>query len=627
MLVREGPVERAPLLRGIDWKGFLRILGVAALLVGLPPLLGNVWPGPLADFRALMIGVGVTYAIAALSLNLLMGYAGQISLGHAGFFGLGAFTSSIVTDQFRLAMVYGMLAALIVGGLAALIVGIPSLRIRGLYLAISTLAFGVAMWVFVFKLGFLTQGSAGASLPRPRFGTGELLLNLDYLGLLLGVLLLVWLFDRNVTRSKVGRAFFAIRSDEDVAWSFGVNVWGYKLLAFTLSGAIAGLAGSLFGHLMGFVQPDTFRFDLSLLFVVMVVVGGLGSRWGVLIAGIFFGVLPRLLQVFEGWDLILGAGLLIYTIARHPGGLAGAVRHAVERKGEKLARRGDERAEQDDVAIPRFADLATEDSPTLARSGTAPGDGLLDVRDVSVRFGGLQVLDGVSLEVPKGSVVGLIGPNGAGKTTLFNVLSGFVWPDDGKALYAGRDLIPQAPSARARLGIGRTFQQVGLVRDESVLQNFLLAQHTVAGYGIGSGLLYDPFARVGDLTARHRAERAIESLGLGPLAHLPVGSLSGGQQRIVEIGCAMIGSPETLLFDEPSAGMAPAAAERLAERLLQVRDTLGTTILLIEHHIPMVLAVCDYVYVLHLGRILAEGSPAEIVQNPEVARAYLGEAA
>ncbi|MGH2740505.1 MAG: ABC transporter permease subunit [Actinomycetota bacterium] len=611
----------------IDWRGLLRLGGIAAVLIGLPPLLGSVWPGVFNQFRGLMLGVGVTYALAALSLNVLMGYAGQISLGHAGFFGLGAFASSVVTERYRLAMIFGMLVAAAAGGLAAFLVGLPSLRIRGLYLAISTLAFGVAMQIFVFRIGFLTGGSAGASLPRPRFGETELLGNFDYLGMLLGILLLVWLLDRNVTRSKIGRAFFAIRSNEEVASSFGVNVAGYKLLAFTISGALAGLAGSLFGHLIGFVQAESFEFDISLLFVVMVVVGGLGSRWGVLVAGVFFAILPRLLTAFEGWDLIIGSALLIYTIARNPGGLAGAVREARERRGRKEARRETDEAGDEEPVIPRFVDVSTNGGISSRPDDVLPGDPLLRLEDVAVRFGGLDALGGVSLEIPKGAIVGLIGPNGAGKSTLFNVISGFTWPDRGKVLYRKRDIVWEPPHRRARLGIGRTFQNVGLVADESVLDNFLLAQHVALRYDVPDGLLYDGIARRSDDRARTRAVRAIEALGLSDLAHLPAGSLSGGQQRIVEMGCALITNPDMLLLDEPSAGMAPAAAESLAQRLLGVRDELGKTILLIEHHIPMVLAVCDYVYVLHLGRILTEGKPSEIVKDAEVARAYLGEAA
>lgn len=642
---------RLSLWRELDWPRTARAVVVPLALILLPIWLGRAAPGLLSQFRALMIGLGLTYALMALSLNLLMGYAGQVSLGHAGFFGLGAFVSSLVTDGYLFSMGTGMVTAAICGGFLAFLVGLPSLRIKGLYLAISTLAFGVAMQIYVFRLSFLTAGSAGASLPRPRFGSFEVLLNADYLAILMAVLVAVWIFDRNITRSKVGRAFFAIRADEDVAASFGVFVAGYKLLAFTLSGALAALAGSLFGHLVGFVQSESFEFDLSMLFVVMVVVGGLGSRWGVMTAAFFFGILPRVLKALEGWDLIVGAALLIFTISRHPEGMAGAIRHAREKKGRKKAQAGlsrtaraaeasggeaaagaagggsaDDEAD-DEIVIPRFVQVRGEFGPFPGVPEVHPGDPLLDVRDVAIRFGGLKALDGVSLQVPKRAIVGLIGPNGAGKSTLFNCISGFARPTTGRITYAGVDILNMPPDARSVLGMGRTFQNIGLVPDESVLENFLLAQHTRITYGVLAALAGTPRARLQDLAAARRAREAIEALGLEDIADKRAGELSGGQQRIVEIGCALASAPDMLLLDEPSAGLSPAAAEGLATRLSEIRTGLDKTILLIEHHIPMVLSVCDYVYVLNYGKVLAEGRPQEIIENPEVARAYLGAAA
>lgn len=641
MAVSAAPVS---MWREVDWRRLARAVAVPVGLILLPIWLGRAAPGVLTQFRGLMIGLGLTYALMALSLNLLMGYAGQISLGHAGFFGLGAFVSSLVTDGYLFSMATGMIVSAICGGLLAFLVGLPSLRIKGLYLAISTLAFGVAMQIYVFRLPFLTAGSAGASLPRPRFGSFEVLLNADYLAILMAVLAAVWIFDRNITRSKVGRAFFAIRADEDVAASFGVFVAGYKLLAFTLSGALAAVAGSLFGHLVGFVQSESFEFDVSMLFVVMVVVGGLGSRWGVMTAAFLFGILPRVLKALEGWDLIVGAALLIFTISRHPEGMAGAIRHARDKKGRKKteAARAAVRASQadgaetaaddgvdedDDVIIPRFVEVRGDFGEFPGVPYVAPGDPLLVVRDVAIRFGGLQALDGVSLQVPKRAIVGLIGPNGAGKSTLFNCVSGFAHPSAGSISYAGVDILNMPPDARSMLGMGRTFQNIGLVPDESVLENFLLAQHTRIRYGVLAALAGTPRARLTDMEAKRRSQVAIEALGLEDIANKRAGELSGGQQRIVEIACALASAPDMLLLDEPSAGLSPAAAEGLAARLSEIRTRLDKTILLIEHHIPMVLSVCDYVYVLNYGKVLAEGRPQEIVENPEVARAYLGAAA
>jgi branched-chain amino acid transport system ATP-binding protein len=234
-------------------------------------------------------------------------------------------------------------------------------------------------------------------------------------------------------------------------------------------------------------------------------------------------------------------------------------------------------------------------------------------------------MDGVSLVVPKGRIVGLIGPNGAGKTTFFNSVSGLVRPDAGSVRFLGQDITHTAPHERVGLGIGRTFQLIGLAKDLTVRENFLLAQHLLAGYSVPSALLALPRAARIEREMDERATQAIEALGFERYRDTPVASLSHGQQRIVELGCALVTAPDLLLLDEPSAGMAPAAAESLAERLRDLRDGLGRTVLLIEHNIPLVLDVCDEITVLNFGQVLASGTTSDIARDPLVLGAYFGE--
>jgi branched-chain amino acid transport system ATP-binding protein len=243
-----------------------------------------------------------------------------------------------------------------------------------------------------------------------------------------------------------------------------------------------------------------------------------------------------------------------------------------------------------------------------------------------VTFGGLKAVDEAALTVRAGQIVGLIGPNGAGKTTLFNAISGFVKPDGGKVRFIGAELMDRPPHERARLGIGRTFQQIGLTKDLSVRENFLLAQHIAADYPVSKGLFYTPATDGTERAMIRRATTAIEALGFERFTDTPVRNLSHGQQRLVELGCVLVTAPELLLLDEPSAGMSPAAVENLGERLREIRDELGRTVLLIEHHIPLVLDVCDYIYVLNFGKVLAHGTTEEIARKPEVISAYFGEA-
>ncbi|MGN6521827.1 MAG: ABC transporter ATP-binding protein, partial [Actinomycetes bacterium] len=301
----------------------------------------------------------------------------------------------------------------------------------------------------------------------------------------------------------------------------------------------------------------------------------------------------------------------------HPSGLADLFTH---RRRPPAATEDDE-----DEGMPALPQLPAPARPvsTLAGDGAAP---MLEVSQVSVRFGGLQAVDRVDLTVPTGKIIGLIGPNGAGKSTLFNAVSGLVRIDTGKIRFRGQEIQNLRTDQRARLGIARSFQQVGLAKDLSVRENFLLAQHQLAAYTDLEALTMMPRAGRHEREVRERAEAAVEALGFGHLAELPVRHLSGGQQRIVEIACLLVTAPELVMLDEPSAGMAPAAAENLATRLRDLRDALGRTVLLIEHNVPLVLDTCDYVYVLDAGKLIAEGEPREIAANPDVIDAYFGRA-
>jgi ABC-type branched-subunit amino acid transport system ATPase component/ABC-type branched-subunit amino acid transport system permease subunit len=607
------------------WKRPVIAIGLSALAVlVLPPLGGTEI---LRGDRAFDAGLGLCYAMMALSLNLLLGYAGQISLGHGAFVGIGAFASGLLmTRGLHLPFPFAVLGAGVVGGAFALALGFPALRLRGLYLAIVTVAFAIAIEESLFKWSPISRGNAGVELPRPKIGSLLLTKNADYLVIVVIALILFWLVDQNVVRTKVGRAFHAIRSDESVAQAFGVDVTRFKLLAFVLSGGLAAIAGSLAGHLVGLVDSHSYSFyppeSFSILLVVMVVIGGLGSRVGVAVSAALYAILPLLFTWTQEWQLIVGAALLIYTVARHPTGIAGAIREARGRKAEKAARRASD--DEEDASLPKLP--AMPRPAGLPERSPAATDRLLEVQDVSVRFGGLQALQEVSFSVPRGKIVGLIGPNGAGKTTLFNVISGFVKAERGSVRFDGREIIDLPPFRRVGMGIGRTFQLIGLAKDLSVHENFLLAQHVVAGYSVPSGLAALPSSARVERELRDRARNAITSLGFEEYTDTPVRNLSHGQQRIVELGCSLVTAPDLLLLDEPSAGMSPAAAESLAQRLREIRDELGRTILLIEHHIPLVMDVCDEICVLNFGQVLSTGTTEELAARPEVVGAYLGEA-
>jgi ABC-type branched-subunit amino acid transport system ATPase component len=496
---------------------------------------------------------------------------------------------------------------------------------------VVTIAFGVLMYQTVLRLDVLTGGSAGVETV-PRLWGGTLLLDQsDLLAVALLVLIGVWLVDSNVTRSRLGRAFRAIKENEAVAQALGIDVARHKLLAFVLSGAMAGLAGVVFGQSFLLVNSETFFYPVnySLLLITMVVVGGLGSRAGAVIAAVAFAVFPFVvngihLPRIDGTQTMIGAALLMYTVARHPGGFAAVLR---ERREQRRSR-ADSASADDSGEEPPMPALPRMPQP-MSRSVAVPhlaGVPVLDVEHVTVRFGGLLAVDDASLRVARGRIVGLIGPNGAGKTTLFNAISGLIRPQQGEVRLLGTDISALPAHHRARLGLARTFQQIGLSKDQTVLENLLLAQHLVAGYGTADALLYTPRAARTEREMEERAREAIEALGFAGREQTPVRLLSHGQQRIVEVGCSLLCDPELLMLDEPSAGMSPAAVENLAERLRDLRDVMGRTVLLIEHNVPLVLDVCDDIYVLNSGRVLAHGTPDAILADPMVIGAYLGEA-
>lgn len=607
--------------------------GVLFMALSAPVLLAEV--GVLNDSRALVLGEAACLAVAGISLNILMGYAGQISLGHFALLGTGAFISSKLTaptPSMPVALPFGvgLLAATAAGALVAFLVGLPALRLRGLYLAVVTIVFNFVMVQSLFQSSWLSSGSGGVELPRPLVGTFQFVRNADYLALLFGLLVVVWLIDSNLAASKLGRAFQAIRADETMAASFGVDVTRYKLAAFTISGAMAGLAGAMYGHLFTFVNSGTFELSRSLFLLSLVVLGGLGSRAGVAIAAAFYGILSfALTEVFGtdagGWIIVASAALLMFTISRHPRGLVGAWREQSERRA--AARHGssvheDTAATSDEPAIPRLPRLPRPVGLHVAE--TLEGAALLVARDMTVDFGGLRAVDSASIEVHRGRIVGLIGPNGAGKTTLFNAISGALRPGAGTVELLGRDMTRAPAHARAAAGLGRTFQLIGLAKDLSVQENLLLAQHQVARYGVIEALSGLGRAPGIESELRERAGEALVALGFERYADTPVGKLSHGQQRIIEIGCALVTDPELVMLDEPSAGMAPGAVENLAERLREMRDELGRTVLLIEHNIPLVTDVCDELYVMANGSIIAHGEPGEVIGRPEVVEAYLG---
>lgn len=573
------------------------------------------------------------FAILGLSLNGLIATTGQVSLGHVGLFGLGSFATAVAATTWGLPLPLALFAGPLLSALVALVLGIAALRVSGLYLTVLTLAFAVMLGAYLFPMPAFSRGGAGILVVRESIGAIDFSDDSIFLAFAIIALGVIWIADRRLLASPFGRASIALRENETAAAARGVHAPVIKVLAFTLSGAGAGLAGALFAYRQGIVVSSAFPLSMSFSLVLYVVLGGLGSRPGVVIVTSLF-----TWTTFYGSSgssdflIIGGAGLVVFTIGRYPKGLGGLIRIVTKRYASMRTQQPRVSAVVEEAGFVTGA--ALPDSTPIER-GQRPAvrlpDGklvqpsLLGARNISLSFGSLSALSGVSLDVSPAQVVGVIGPNGAGKTTLFNVLSGFSTPDSGEVWLSGHRVDHLSASSRAEWGIGRTFQQGGLWLSETVLGNLLMAQH----------LHVRPASVIGFVAAgesqwklewrrRQVAEQVLEILGLVNVGNQPVATLSYGTRKLLELGCALVTRPKILLLDEPAAGMSEDEVSWLAGVIRGIRNELEVAVLVIEHHVPLVRQVADEVYVLNFGHLLASGTPDEVTNNPAVIEAYLG---
>jgi ABC-type branched-subunit amino acid transport system ATPase component/ABC-type branched-subunit amino acid transport system permease subunit len=611
--------RRPPLVAGT-----FGVVLAAVVLLG-PALLS-------AGQTSAMISV-IAVAIAALGLELLVGQTGQLSLAHAAFLGVGTFTAIGLGGR-GFAPPVAFLGAVVVTAAVATVVGLPSLRIRGLQVAIVTLAFQVFADQFLFQQTWIKDNTLTFAPPAVLDPARVGFHRMYYLGLALLVGVVVVL--RRVRATRAGRSFVAVRDVEQRAVAFGVRPGPTKLLAYALSGAVAGLGGALLAFKEGTVNDvGSFSLQASLLVVAMVVLGGAGSPVGICLAAFFVRGVPALVPTGAELPLlgdvqssipIVFAALLVVSVVLQPEGTGGVLRD-LHAGLDRLVSGDRERPvprplPTDPVAAAHSAADLREVPRSLAARMPVPA--LLVARDVGVRYGGVRALEGLSLEVRRGEIVGLIGANGAGKSTFFNAVSGLA-PTTGSIRYRGRELVTADPAGRSRSGVARTFQDMGLVRADTVRQNLLLAQGWLARYGAAAGILglFDAVPTEREL--RRRADLALSLFGLDHLADERLGDLPYGTMRVVEIAAAVSAGPELLLLDEASAGLTPEEAHALGDRFLALRAELGLTLMVIEHHVPLIARVCDYCYCLESGALIAEGSPAEVTANPRVIVSFLGE--
>lgn len=627
-------------------------LGVAlVLLFASYPVLVRSNP----YYLRLGIQYGCIYAVVLAGLNVLTGANGQVSLGHIAFVTIGAYTAGWAGTAGMPWFVTAAVAILCALG-GGMLIGASALRLYGAYLALATLAFALIVLELLEAMPRVLGVPGGSAVvldvPRPVVGPLALgSLTSYFLFTLLVATPVVWI-SRNTFWSQTGRQLTAIRDDEAAAASVGVAVFPAKLGAFLFSAGCAGLAGAMFASFNEAVFPEDFTVVESLRYVVALIIGGLAAP----VAGPAMGSIAMIVLVYVGqrWfqdDQALLTGLVFLGfLAFAPTGIGGLARRATDalglswihpgntlvavaahKRGAKDDRLGTLRpsdAGADARAIVRFGaevtghgELQSIDHPAGPMLAEEPA--LLECSEISKAFGGVRAVDHLSFDVRGGAIHVLMGPNGSGKSTALDMITGLTRPDGGRVRLSGHDITELPTHKRARLGIGRTFQEIRLFHSLTALENCMVAN--TASHRVLPQLLRLPAARREDEDHAEEALRILEAWGLGEFAARPAGSLSYGQRKMLELARAASRRPKLLLVDEPSAGLNPRWVGAMVEALSALRSA-GFTLLVVEHHQDVIADLADTVTVLDQGRRIAEGPPHEVQRLPEVVKVYLGSA-
>ncbi len=581
---------------------------VLILLLFLYPLVGS----DSRYFESVLI-VCMLYAIMASGWNIISGLAGYVSLGHSVYLYIGMYTGAILGKMWEVPPMYLMPVGGLVAAAIAVIVGFITLRTRSHSFVIITIAVLLLVMTIAQNWKSLTGGTDGFIVKQPEWNKDNP--TTPYYYIFLGLLVLTVVLVAFIMRSRLGAGLVAIRNDEGKAASIGINTPLYKTTAYALSAVPFGFAGAVYAQYLGFVTPTTALAILMSVFIVLsALVGGRGTLWGPVIGGFIVWLANEgstvLAGEFSARLLIMGV-ILILTVMFMPAGLL----PTVSRFFARLRSRDSSVAFIDQSSIAESHDVAIDSIVARGSAPTDPKTPVLEVKGIVKKFGGVTAVDGVDMTVERGSITGLIGPNGSGKTTLFNCMTGTFQPDDGAVYLNGEQITREKVWTRAHNGLGRTFQITRLFKSMTVLDNLVAplektsVREIVAGRYSGEEV--------------ERAREVLDFMGLAQFEKQEAAALSFGQQKLVELAQVLMLRPSIILLDEPASGINPTLIEKLASVIRRLNEA-GTTVLIVEHNIPLVLSLCDRVHVLAEGEILISGTPDEIRNDPQVIEAYLG---